>query len=93
MKTLLVNEGTSTIQLVCPYCEQVQIESTALHVLHIPVDFWKCEYCEKIGKGNGNANDLSLCEIPEAGAIYIPKKQKPKIINSLKKLIKLILPN
>ena len=76
METLRVLEGTSTIQLVCPYCNEVQIESTALHVIHVPVDFWVCEKCGRVGKGNGTEaqfRNLDKADIPDKGPIYIDK--------------------
>lgn len=45
-----VKEWTSALQLGCPYCDRVQTNSTALDVMHIPPDYWRCEYddCKKI---------------------------------------------
>jgi phage FluMu protein Com len=50
MERALVREWVSTIQLVCPYCKCVQTESTPLHVIHSPPDYWTCEKCNKIMK-------------------------------------------
>lgn len=43
----LVKEWTNAIQLVCPYCEKCQIESTAADVMLSPPDYWNCEFCQR----------------------------------------------
>ena len=43
-----VKEWVSALQLGCPYCEEIQITSTALDVVHSPPDYWGCEFCEKL---------------------------------------------
>ena len=47
MKRALVKEWVATLQLVCPYCKEVQTESTPLHIIHSPPKYWDCEKCGK----------------------------------------------
>ncbi len=42
-----VHESGASIQLVCPYCDKIQIKSHVYHVIHNPPDFWDCEKCGK----------------------------------------------
>ena len=42
-----VKEWVSTLQLVCPYCNAVQTNTTAIHVMHSPPEYWNCEECNK----------------------------------------------
>ena len=43
-----VKEWTSALQLGCPYCDAIQINSTALDIMHDPKDYYLCEKCSKI---------------------------------------------
>lgn len=42
-KRALVCEGTSSLQLVCPYCEEVQTTSNGGDVIIDPPDYKRCE--------------------------------------------------
>jgi len=88
MKTLLIKESTATIQLRCPYCKEIQTTSTPLHIIHSPVDFWKCEFCGKISRGKAQEKDIIKCDIIKKGPIYIQKQNneiKIYFISLLKK--------
>jgi len=76
MKTLLIKETTATIQLRCPYCKEIQTTSTPLHIIHSPVDFWKCEFCGKISRGKAQEKDIKKCNILNTGPIYVQKQNK-----------------
>lgn len=54
MKRALVKEWVATLQLVCPYCGAIQTESTPLHIIHDPPDYWTCEECKKVMKVNAD---------------------------------------
>lgn len=41
-------EWTNALQLRCPYCEAIQINSTAMHVMLAPPDYWRCEICGRV---------------------------------------------
>lgn len=48
VKRAWVKEWSSALQLGCPYCDSVQINSTALDVMVNPPDYYKCEKCSQI---------------------------------------------
>ena len=47
MPFVKVHEGTSTIQFVCPYCDEIDTDSTALNVLLSPPEYFVCKVCGK----------------------------------------------
>lgn len=47
MKRAKIKEWTAALQLVCPYCNAIQTNTTALHVVHSPPSTWICEKCKK----------------------------------------------
>ena len=51
MPFVQVQEGTNSIQFVCPYCERVDLTSTALNVLLQPPEYFDCPYCQKRSRG------------------------------------------
>ena len=47
MPFVKVNEGTNSIQFVCPYCDKIDTSSTALNVLLSPPEYFVCPSCGK----------------------------------------------
>lgn len=51
MPFVQVHERTNSIQFVCPYCERIDLTSTALNVLLHPPEYFDCPYCKKRSRG------------------------------------------
>lgn len=58
IKQAWVKEWVSALQIGCPYCEEIQTESTAIDVVHSPPDYWGCATCGKlIGLMEGRSSE------------------------------------
>ena len=51
MPFVKLHEGTNSMQFVCPYCNKVDVSSTALNVLLSPPEYFICPYCKKESRG------------------------------------------
>lgn len=47
-KRAKVFEGTNSMQLVCPYCNEIQKRSHGGHVQVNPPDYYTCEVCNLV---------------------------------------------